>query len=95
MVLVFMEQAESALLVTGASTWQADWPEDAGTHSGRTEALIAGFLAGRLAGDSLEAALRRAAASAAYTIAQVGNIFGSPKDIEPYLDQVTVAQTDV
>jgi 1-phosphofructokinase len=93
-VLVAMEKPEGAFLVTEAGAWMAKWPEISGTRSGRAEALIAEYLAARLQRRPFEEALRLAAAATAFTISQVGHEFGTMRDIEQYLEQVTVISTD-
>lgn len=93
-VLVAMEKPEGAFLVTEAGAWMAKWPEISGTRSGRAEALTAGYLAGRLQGRTFEEALRLGAAATAYTVSQVGHEFGTMKDVEENMEQVTVISTD-
>ncbi len=93
-VLIAMEKPEGAFLVTEAGAWMASWPEISGTRSGRAEALIAGYLAGRLQRLSFEESLRLGAAAAAYTVSQVGHEFGTRRDIEDNLEQVTVVSSD-
>lgn len=90
-VLVSMPRRMDALLVTDEGVWMADQPQvDLGTRSGQAEALVAGYLAARGRGDPPEAALRLAAAAAAYTVAHVGADFGSRHDIEPYYAETIV-----
>lgn len=94
-VLVAMEQHDSAFLVTETGAWWADWPKVSGTQAGRAEALIAGFLAGRLKGQPFDQALRTGAAMAAYTVSQIGSEFGTLRDVEDHLGEVTVTSADV
>ena len=90
-VLISMPRRMDALLVTEEGTWMADQPEvELGTHSGQTEALVAGYIAARRRGDSLEEAIRLAAAAAAYAVSHLGAEFGSLHDIEPYADETVV-----
>jgi 1-phosphofructokinase len=94
-VLVVMESSESALLVTETGAWLAEWPEVSGTVSGRSEALIAGYLAGRLSHRSFEESLELAAIAAAYTVSQVGNVFGTVEDAQTFTDKVLVTPVDM
>lgn len=90
-VLLTMAKEDVALLVTGEGIWMAEIPLlETGTHSGQTEAMIAGYLAGRLKEHPIEEAFELAAAAAAYTGAQVGHEFGTLKDIKSYTDDVNV-----
>lgn len=93
-VLVAMEQRESAFLVTEHGTWWADWPDISATHTGRAEALIAGYLAGRLQGRSFAASLRLGALMSAYTVTRPGSEFGTMHDLEQHLEEVTVTSAD-
>lgn len=94
-VLVGMSHQQRAYLITGEGVWRADWPEVSGTHSGGVEALIAGYLAGRMKGRSFGHALRLGALMAAYTVARVGQQFGTVEDLEEHLDEATAVPCDV
>ncbi|NLX09233.1 MAG: hypothetical protein GXY36_06220 [Chloroflexi bacterium] len=95
-VLVAMQKVNDIVLLTAEGTWMVDLPEiDPGTHGGTAEALIAGFLSARMAGQSYEEALSFGAAAATFTGAQVGNAFGTAKDLEQYTSQIEVLSADV
>lgn len=90
-VLVSMPRRMDALLVTEEGMWMADQPQvEFGTHSGQTEALVAGYLAARRRGEPPEEAARLAAAAAAYAVSHVGVEFGTLHDIEEYLAETIV-----
>ena len=90
-VLVSMPREMDALLVTEEGMWMADQPEvEFGTHSGQTEALVAGYLAVRRKGGNAEEAIRLAAAAAAFAVSHLGAEFGTMHDIEPYLTETLV-----
>jgi fructose-1-phosphate kinase PfkB-like protein len=92
-VLIAMNEAHRALLIEEGAVWLASLPESyAGTRSGRAEALIAGYLAGRLRGLSPKEALEMGVAGAYYTASQVGNQFGTLKDLEVYREEATVTE---
>jgi fructose-1-phosphate kinase PfkB-like protein len=92
-VLITMTQAYHALLIEEGAVWLATLPDKyAGTRTGRAEALIAGYLAGRLRGLPPNEALEMGVAGAYYTASQVGNRFGTLKDIEVYSEQASVTE---
>jgi len=95
-VLIARRDANSALLVTDEGTWMVDLPEvvDGGTRSGQAEAMIAGYLAGRLKERSIDEALELGAAAAAYTVSQVGNEFGTLRDVQAFAGQVNVTPVE-
>ena len=93
-VLIAMEKPQGAFLVAETGAWMATWPEISGTRSGRAEALIAGYLAARFQQRPFDEALKLGAAAAAYTVSQVGHEFGTMRDIEECMAQVTVVSTD-
>jgi 1-phosphofructokinase len=94
-VLLKMQQAGSALLVTGEGNWRVDLPETVGgTTSGVWEALLAGFLTGHCHEHLLEESMEMAAATAAYTAAEVGAEFGSPEGVKEHLEDIDVRTID-
>ena len=94
-VLLEMQQAGRALLVTGKGQWRVDLPDTKeGTTTGVWEALLAGFLAGRCREHPLEESLEMAAAAAVYAAAEVGAEFGSPQGVEEHLADVGVRTID-
>jgi fructose-1-phosphate kinase PfkB-like protein len=93
-VLVAMDDSNQAFLVTETGAWMARWPAATGTLSGRAEALIAGYLAGRLNGRPFDKALRLGGALAAYTASQVGQEFGTLRDVESLVGEVEVIPAD-
>jgi fructose-1-phosphate kinase PfkB-like protein len=94
-VLLEMQQAGSALLVTGEGEWRVDLPEAmGGTTSGVWDALLAGFLAGRCHEHPLDESLGMAAATAAYTAAKVGAEFGTPQGVRERVEDIDVRTID-
>jgi 1-phosphofructokinase len=94
-VLLEMQKAGSALLVTDEGQFQVDLPDTKeGTTSGVWEALLAGFLAGRCHKIPMQKSLEMAVAAAAYAADEVGVEFGSPADVEEYRVDVEVRALD-
>lgn len=90
-ILIGMAPAEVALLITEHGAWVAEWPDDElGNHTGRAEAMIAGYLSARLEGEPFDLALRTAAAMASYTVSQVGNRFATRQDLARHMERVRV-----
>ncbi|RPI91546.1 MAG: hypothetical protein EHM39_14465 [Chloroflexi bacterium] len=93
-VLVALQEAEQAFLVSESGAWMVRWPAKTGTHSGRAEALIAGYLAGRANQRPYAESLRLGGAMAAYTVSQVGHEFGSLRDVETLVGEVEVVPVE-
>lgn len=91
-VLITMREEERVVFTTDDSDWVAQLPESTeGTSSGVWDAFLAGYIAGEGQQLEPEEALKLGAAAAAYTAAQVGNVFGSLEEIAPFKDQIEVA----
>jgi len=93
-VLVAMPESDRALLLTESGAWMVHWPPVTGTHSGRAEALIAGFLAGRMTERPYPEALHLAGAMAAYTVSHIGHEFGALRDVESLVGDVEVVSVE-
>lgn len=94
-VLVGMNDADSALLVSEEGNWYVDLTDDVlGSRTGQAEALIAGYLAGRLDDLSVEESLELGAMAAAYVVAHLGTEFGTLKQVKRYARQVGVISLD-
>lgn len=90
-VLILDDLHRIAVLVDEEKSWFVGLPEDVrGTSSGIWDALLAGYLIGRVNKHQLDESLELGAAAAAYTIDQIGNEFGTLKDIRPYTDSIQV-----
>ena len=94
-VLVWMMEANKALLVAENGPWMVSLPEtDEGTSSGVWNALLAGFLAGNCNQKGLKESLVFGAASAMYTASHIGHQFGNIKEISALLDQIEIETVD-
>jgi 1-phosphofructokinase len=94
-VLIAMSQTNETILVADNGILTASWPDEiTGTHSGKAEAMIAGYLAGRFKELSREEALSLSAASAIYTESQMGHEFGTLKDMQEHTEKVDVRSTE-
>ena len=90
-VLVEIRGMQSALLVTREDVMLVEVsPEEAGTSSGVWSALVAGYLAGRVHRHPVENALEMGAGAARFTATQVGQEFGTPAEVEDFVDEVRV-----
>ena len=89
-----MSQSDSAVLHAQQGSWLVDLPSAVGTTTGQAEAMIAGYLAARLSDRTLQEALSLGAAAATYTGSQVGNEFGTLRDLQGYSDQIVVQSVD-
>lgn len=95
-VLISVKAKGMAVLVNADEQWMVEFPEvdSVGTSSGVWDAMVAGYLAGRLKRHPLNVALELGAAAATYANMQVGNEFGTLKDVKMYLDDVDVTPLD-
>lgn len=94
-VLVAMTQSDSAVLHARQGVWLVELPSVVpGTSTGQAEAMIAGYLTARLSNRPLREALGMGAAAAAYTGAQVGNEFGTLRDMKVFSEQIDVKSVD-
>ena len=87
----------NAVLVTADEAWHVEIAEleTIGTDSGVADALVAGYLAGLLQGQEPEEALRLGAAACSYTASHIGNVFGTPEQLQQcYHKTAVVAVND-
>jgi 1-phosphofructokinase family hexose kinase len=94
-VLLEMRELGGAALVVEEGQYIITLPEsEEGTTSGTWDALLAGYLAGSVYGRSPKDALTLGAASAAYTLSQVGSEFGTLEEIQEFIDGVKLEEID-
>lgn len=95
-VLVVDDERTQAVLIEEEAQWLVELHEDdhIGTTSGVWDAFIAGYLTGRITRKALDESLELGAAAAAYTLNQVGNEFGTAKDIKTHTEEIDVVQID-
>ena len=97
---VLLEMADQRQLVfaTPKAAWVVGLPDsnyDAeGTTSGVLEAALAGFVVARMSGKSKKSAIKLAAAAATFSSSQVGNAFGSLKQLKKYSQEVDIAPAE-
>lgn len=95
-VLIFVKTKGIAVLVDADEQWMVEFPESdcSGTSSGVWDAMVAGYLAGRAKRRPLGEALELGAAAATFATMQIGNEFGTLKELKTYLDDVDVISID-
>jgi 1-phosphofructokinase family hexose kinase len=94
-VLLEMRELGGAALVVEEGQYIITLPEsEEGTTSGIWDALLAGYLAGSVYGRSPKDALTLGAASAAFTLSQVGSEFGTLEEIQEFVDGVELEEID-
>jgi len=97
-VLLEMSDERQLVFATTKEAWLVTLPdanyEDESTTSGILEAAVAGFLASRMSGETKKKALIAAAAAATFSSTQIGNVFGSLKQLQKFSREAEIAPAE-
>ncbi|MFP4323741.1 MAG: 1-phosphofructokinase family hexose kinase [Anaerolineales bacterium] len=92
-VLILLGERRGAVLVTADARYLVEFPDDiddVGTRTGTAEALVAGYLAGRSRQRNVEESLSMGGAAALFTAEQVGQEFGTLKDVQERIERIAI-----
>lgn len=94
-VLISMNDALRAIIAAEEGVWMADWKkEEDGTQTGWSEAMLGGYLADRLDQCLHDKALSNGLAAAKYVVSQIGQKFGSRRDVVRQTQEIEVVSID-